>query len=133
VLADYARDGEWRAGVTMRQESAGMAVAGAVTHERLRFLGSEMRVVARVEEIEPGRRLAFRSLESDVPVHGERRVEPLGPGRSRVTVRIAMEPTGAWAWLGRPLTAMFRARFARDLERLARLLMERGAVAGAAP
>ncbi len=125
VLADYARDGEWRAGVSMRQEPPGMAIAGAVTHERVRLLGIEMRVVARVEEVDAGRRLTFRTVESDVPVHGERRVDPVGANRSQVTVRLAMEPVGVWAWFKKPLTALFRRRFARDLQRLA-ALVERG-------
>lgn len=121
VLADYARDREWRAGVEMRQEPPGMAIAGAITHERVRLFGSEMRVVARVEEVEAGRRLTFRTLESDVPVRGERRVEPRGEG-SRVTVRLEMEPTGLWALFGGPMAAMFRRRFAHDLDRLATLV-----------
>lgn len=121
VLADYARDREWRAGVEMRQEPPGMAVAGAITHERLRLLGSEMRVVARLEEVEAGRRLTFCTVESDVPVRGERRVEPRGDG-SRVTMRLEMEPTGLWALFAAPLVSMFRRRFARDLDRLASLV-----------
>lgn len=121
VIADYARDHEWRAGVQMRQEPPGMAVPGATTHERLQLLGAEMRVVARVEEVEPGRRLSFRTLQSDVPVRGERRVEASADG-SVVTVRIEMEPRGLWALIGTPLAALFRRRFARDLERLALLV-----------
>lgn len=109
----------------MRQEPPGAAVAGAMTYEQLRFLGSEMRVVARIEEVEPGRRLRFATVESDVPVRGERLVEARGDGGSRVTVRLEMEPTGLWALLRRPLAALFQRRFAKDLERLAALVEAR--------
>lgn len=122
VLADYSRDREWRAGVEMRQEPPGLAAPGALTYERLQFLGSEKQVVARVEEVEAGRRLTFRTLQSDVPVWGERCVEPHGEHGSRVTVRLRMMPKGAWAWFARPLAFLFRRRFERDLERLAALL-----------
>lgn len=125
VLADYARDREWRAGVEMTQDPPGRAVAGALTHERLRLFGAEMRVVARVEEVEDGRRLTFRAIESDVPVTGERRVEPHGDG-SRVHVRLDMQPSGLWALFAAPLGAMFRRRFARDLDRLAALVERAG-------
>jgi hypothetical protein len=121
VLGNYERDHEWREGVQMRQEPPGMAAAGATTFERLRLWGSDMRVVARLEEVEPGRRLTFRTLESDVPVYGERKVEPDGQG-SRVTVRIEMTPTGLWSLLRHPLRSMFRRRFIADLARLANLV-----------
>lgn len=122
VVADYARDREWRRGVEMRQEPPGMAAQGALTYERLRLLGSDQHVVARLEEVEPGHRLTFRSIESDVPVRGERRVEARGDGGSCVTVRLEMEPSGLWALLQKPLAALFRWRFAQDLERLAKLV-----------
>lgn len=133
VLADYSRDHEWRSGVQMRQEPPGLAVAGALTYERLRLWGREMRVVARLEEVEAGRRLTFRTVESDVPVWGERRVEPWGSrGGSRVTVRIEMSPSGLWSLMRRPLGALFKRRFERDLERLA-LVVQATALPSGAP
>lgn len=119
LLADYGRDREWRAGVDMRQEPPGLAVAGALTYERLRFLGTDKRVVARLEQVEPGRRLTFRTLESDVPVRGERRVDPRGSHGSRVTLRIELSPSGLWSLLRKPLGALLQKRFQRDLDRLA--------------
>lgn len=122
VLADYARDRDWREGVIMRQDPPGLATEGALTYEELRMFGMRKQIVARVEEVEPGRRLRFRTLKSDVPVTGERLVEPLGEGGSRVTVRIDMAPTGIWAVFRKPLAGMMRRRFADDLERLAALV-----------
>lgn len=122
VLADYARDREWREGVEMRQEPPGPAIAGATTFERLRFLGQEQTVVARIETVEPERRLTFRTIESDVPVRGERRVEATGDGRSRVTMRLHMDLEGLWALGATPVRLLFRRRLARDLDRLAALV-----------
>lgn len=122
VLADYGRDHEWRAGVEMRQEPLGLASPGALTYERLRFLGSVKRVVARIEEVKPGVCLRFRSIESDVPLCGERRVEPWGTNGSRVTVRVEMAPTGVWKLFAKPMASLFKRRFAKDLERLAKLV-----------
>lgn len=124
VVANYARDRDWRRGVEIRQEPPGMAVAGALTYERLRLFGSDKQVVARLEEVEPGHRLTFRTIEGDVAVRGERRVEARGDGESCVTVRLEMEPTGLWSLLQKPLVALFRRRFAQDLERLAKLVEE---------
>lgn len=121
VIGDYARDGEWREGVQMRQEPPGMAVQGATTYEQLRFLGQTHVVVATLESVEPGRAIVFRTTESDVPTHGERRIEPTRDGCT-VTVRIALTPTGVWRVVAHPMAALLRRRFERDLERLATLV-----------
>ena len=130
VIADYARDHEWREGVHMRQEPPGLARAGAITHEQLRMLGSVHRVSARLEEVIDQRRIVFRTIESDVPVHGVRALEPTRDG-VRVTVRITMSPRGAWRLVARPMAAMLRRRFERDLARLASLVEAPGLRASA--
>ena len=79
-------------------------------------------MVARVETVDPGRSLTFRTVESHVPVRGERRVEATGDGRSRVTMRLDMELAGLWALGAAPVRLLFRRRVARDLERLAALV-----------
>lgn len=129
VLANYARDSEWRQGVEMRQEPPGMAVTGALTYEQLRFLGQTMRVVARIEEVEPGKRLVFQTIESDVPVRGERRVEALDDETTLVAVNLSLRPSGVWALFAAPLAALLKRRFTRDLETLAAQLEARAPVA----
>lgn len=125
VLGNYARDREWRSGVEMRQEPPGMAIQGAMTYETLRFLGRTMSVVARLEEVEPGKRLVFQTVESDVPVRGERRVEPLDDGKSLVTLKLSLRPAGLWAIFAAPMAQLLRRRVARDLDSLAALVQAR--------
>ena len=125
VIADYARDAEWRDGVAMEHEPAGLVREGTRTRERLRAFGAEHVVVATIHDVEPGRSFAFRSLEAEMPVRGTRRVEPR-PGGARIEVALEVELRGAYALFAAPFGYLFRRRLARDLERLSALL-SRGA------
>lgn len=118
VVADYARDAEWREGVVMEHEPVGLVREGTRTVERLRAFGAEHVVVATIHGVEPGRAFSFRSVEAEMPVRGTRRVAP-SPGGARVEVELEVELGGLYALFSAPFGYLFRRRLARDLARLA--------------
>ncbi len=95
-IADYENDARWRAGVTMVPTPPGPARVGTTTQETVRFMGSDTVTVAEVVACEPGRRIAFRSLEGPYPVHGHREVAPTGGGTAfTYSLTIELRPSRA--------------------------------------
>ena len=117
VIADYARDPEWRRGVVMRHEPTGLVRDGTRTFEELKFLGSVHRTVARIHDVVPGR--AFRFTSDDGAVRGYRRVETAVKG-CRIVVGVTVTvPFGPAA----PIIGWFYRREVRgNLRRLAGLV-----------
>jgi uncharacterized protein YndB with AHSA1/START domain len=62
VLADYARDGEWRAGVEqMTPVPLGPVESGTFTHERIRVARRVLRNHGEVVRVIAGRRFEWRT------------------------------------------------------------------------
>lgn len=119
VIADYRRDPEWREGVRITVDPAGLVTDGSITTEQLRMMGSWHTTTARICDIEQGR--SFRFLSDDGSVDGTRTVEPIDDG-SRLTVRLRVTPPRGLAWLAPVLGWLFRRRVQRDLRRLRRVV-----------
>jgi uncharacterized protein YndB with AHSA1/START domain len=122
IVADYARDPEWRGGVLeMGSDRAGLAVAGAVTRERIRAGGRTYRNDGVVERVVSGERLEWRTT-AGVDADGARTVRSLGAGRCEVTLELHLRPHG----FDRLLVPLLRGTLAKglhaDLGRLAGLL-----------
>jgi uncharacterized protein YndB with AHSA1/START domain len=130
VLADYARDPEWRAGVLeMTPTPAGPAAVGTRTRERMRFAGRELRNDGEVVAVDPGRRFAWRTT-AGADADGARVVVPLGAGRCRVELLLRVRPHGAER-LTAPLAAVLLRRGLRaDVRRLRALVELSGRPAG---
>lgn len=122
VLADYARDPEWRGGVLeMTPSPAGPVAPGTTTRERMRFAGRELRNDGEVVEVGPGLRFAWRTTEG-ADADGARAVVPLGDGRCRVELLLRVRPHGAER-LTAPLAALLLRRTLRaDARRLRALV-----------
>jgi uncharacterized membrane protein len=111
VVADYARDPEWRNGVvSMAPNPAGLVEVGTTTVEVMRFGGKTLRNDGEVLAVEPGSRFSWRTTSGAV-ANGSRRVEPLGNDRCRVHLELSVTPTGA----ERVLTPVFRRMLRRTL------------------
>jgi len=117
IVGDYGRDPDWRRGVRMRHEPAGLVQEGTRTFEDLKFLGSVHRTVARIADVVPGRAFRFRS--DDGAVEGFRRVEST-PGGCRVVLGISVTmPFGPMA----PIVGwLYRREVRGNLRRLAALV-----------
>ena len=122
VLADYARDPEWRADVSeMRPEPPGPAAVGTITHEVMKVGGRIYRNTGLVGRVDPGRRLEWRST-AGADAHGSRTVEPLDGERCRVTMELHVVPHGMNRVLAPVLRPMLVKGLRRDLQALATLV-----------
>lgn len=129
VVADYARDPDWRAGVvTMAPSTVGPVVVGTTTAEELRMAGRSWHNTGLVTAVEPGRRFSWRTT-SGVVASGGRTVVPLPGGRCRVELRVSVTPAGAQRLLRPLLAGMLRRGLSADAARL-RVLAEREVATG---
>ncbi len=129
VLGDYGRDAEWREGVTMRCEPAGLAREGTRTFEELVAFGETHRKVARLTDVVPGRSLRF--VGEDGTFAGTREVVATGGG-SRVRVTLEVHVAGLLALAAPLLGWVFARRVRGDLARLAAVVTSSRAASGRA-
>ncbi|WP_226350181.1 SRPBCC family protein [Pseudonocardia sp. ICBG601] len=125
VLADYARDVQWRTGVRrMTPTPEGPVRAGTTTHEVLRTAGRTTRNDGLVTEVVAGRRFAWRTT-AGVDADGTREVVPLGGDACRVRLTLRVRPPGVLRLVPGPLRWMLARTLRSDLARL-RVLVEPG-------
>lgn len=120
VVADYARDPEWRGGVvSMTPVPPGPAGPGTTTAEVMRFAGRTLRNDGEVTGTGPGLAFTWRTVRG-AHAHGSRAVTPVGSG-CRVDMTLVVTPRPSELLL-RPVAARLLRRGLRDdLLRLARL------------
>ena len=119
VVADYARDPEWRRGVTSMEPSGPLAV-GTTTDERMRFAGKTYRNGGLVETVGPERTFTWRTT-SGVEARGRRTVDDLGPERCRVRLETRVRPLGVERLLAPVLGRMLQRTLTGDAARLREL------------
>src|SRR4051794_14643391 len=86
------------------------------------FLGRQLAYTYEIVEFVPGERLVMRTAEGPVPMETAYTWQPVGPDRTRMTLRNRGEPAG-FAKIGAPLMAAAMRRANRkDLANLKRLL-----------
>lgn len=119
VIANYDRDPEWREGVRMTVEPAGLARDGSITREQLRMLGGWHHTTARICDVEDGRTLRF--VSDDGRVEGTRTLEPT-PRGCRLLVRLRIAVPALLRPLAPVMGWLFRRRVRRDLARLRALV-----------
>ena len=123
VVADYARDVEWRAGVMqMVPTPMGPVQVGTTTAEAMKVAGKTYRNDGEVVAVEPGARFEWRTTAGAV-AHGARQVTQLGPARCRVRLELHVTPTGLNRLFAPMLTKVLDKGLSGDVERL-RLLVE---------
>ena len=94
VVADYARDVEWREGVVrMVPTPIGLVQVGTTTVEEMKVAGKTYRNDGEVIAVEPGSRFEWRTTAGAV-AHGSRQVTPINSERCRVRLELHVTPTG---------------------------------------
>lgn len=122
VVADYARDPEWRGSVVgMTPTPPGPVTAGTTTVEIMRFAGRTLRNDGEVTAVGPGLRFAWRTVRG-ARAHGGRVVTPVGQG-CRVELTLVVTPRPSELLL-RPVAARMLRRGLRDDVRRLRELCE---------
>jgi hypothetical protein len=101
------------------------AVAVGTRVERIAgFLGRRIEYVNEIEEYDPPRRLAMRSVKVPFPMTVVYEFEDAGQGATLVRIRAGGDATGFYSVAGPLLNQMVRRGIKRDLEAL-KDLMER--------
>jgi len=122
VVADYARDPEWRGSVvSMTPSPSGPAAAGTTTVEVMRFAGRTLRNDGEVTGTGPGLRFTWRTVRG-ARAHGGRAVTPVGQG-CRVELTLVVTPRPSEVLL-RPVAGRLLRRGLRDDLRRLRELCE---------
>lgn len=125
VLADYARDVEWRRGVrSMVPTPSGPVRRGTTTVEWLRAAGRTMRNDGEVTAVDDGRRFAWRTT-SGVDAEGSREVVALGDDECRVRLETRVRPPGLFRLVPGLLRRSLQRTLSADAARL-RTVIELG-------
>lgn len=118
VVADYARDVDWRVGVLrMVPTPSGPVQVGTTTAEEMKLAGKTYRNDGEVVVVEPGSRFEWRTTAGAV-AHGSRQVIPIDPGRCRVRLELHVTPTGLNRVFAPVLKKVLAKGLAGDVERL---------------
>ena len=132
VVADYARDVEWRGNVRrMVPTPPGPVQVGTTTAEEMKVAGKTYRNDGEVVAVEPGSRFEWRTTTGAV-AHGSRQVTPIDPGRCRVHLELHVTPTGLNRLFAPMLKKVLAKGLAGDVERL-RILVEAEAPVDSVP
>lgn len=105
----------------MAPSTAGPAVPGTTTDEVLHLAGRTYRNRGVVTEVEPGRRLVWRTT-AGADARGSRTVQPTDDGRAEVELVLEVRTHGVERLLQPILAPMLRKGLQRDLARLADLM-----------
>ena len=88
------------------------------------FMGKRIEYVLEVVGLDPGERLAMRSIRSPFPMAVTYSFEP-GDGGTRMAIRVEGDPGGVYRLAGPLLPGMVRRSVAKDLRRLRAILEQR--------
>ena len=88
------------------------------------FMGRRIEYVLEVAELEPGSRLAMRSVRSPFPMAVTYSFELAG-GATRMAIRVEGESSGVYRLAGPLLPGMVRRSVAKDLRRLKAILEQK--------
>jgi uncharacterized membrane protein len=119
---DPRNDRRWIGALTeVRTLTDGPVGPGTQVQRVARFLGRRIEYVNEITELEPGRRLAMRSVKAPFPLQVTYEFED-APGGSLARIRTGGETARFYAFAGPLLSAMVKRGVARDLRKLARAL-----------
>lgn len=119
---DPRNDRRWIGALTeVRTLTDGPVGPGTQVQRVARFLGRRIEYVNEITELEPGRRLAMRSVKAPFPLQVTYEFED-APGGSLARIRTGGETGRFYAFAGPLLSAMVKRGVARDLRMLARAL-----------
>jgi hypothetical protein len=116
---DPANDTRWIGALTsVRVLTDGPVGPGTQVERVASFLGRRIEYVNEITALEPGRRLAMRSVRAPFPMTVDYTFEDDGDGRCLARIRAGGDASGFYALAGPLLSAMVRRGIARDLEQL---------------
>jgi hypothetical protein len=126
-VAAYAGDPshatEWYANIeSVRWRTEPPVRVGSTMDFVARFLGRRLAYTYEVTELVPGARLVMRTAQGPFPMETTYAWEPVGDGRTRMTLRNRGEPAGFGRVAAPVMAAAMRRANDKDLARLKRIL-----------
>ena len=122
-LDDLERHGEWQSQiVSSKRESDGPTGVGTRATDVRRVPGRTQSVTYEITEHDPPRKVSFRGVSGPVRPGGTVTVEPVGEGRSKVTIELDLHGNGL---LGAILAPLARSQARKQLPEDQRHLKER--------
>lgn len=118
-LADPARDPEWIGGLIEVHPPAGPLAVGTQVERVAGFMGRRIEYVLEVVALEPGRRIAMRSIRAPFPMRVTYAVAPEDPSGSTVSLRVEGGPGGIARLIHPLMSRRVRGNLTGDLARLA--------------
>jgi Polyketide cyclase / dehydrase and lipid transport len=116
---DPRNDRRWIGALTeVRTLTDGPVRPGTQVQRVARFLGRRIEYVNEITELEPGRRLAMRSVKAPFPLRVTYEFEDAPGGGSLARIRTGGETGRYFAFAGPLLSAMVKRGVARDLRAL---------------
>jgi uncharacterized membrane protein len=120
---DPANDTRWIGALkSVRVLTDGPIAPGTQVERVAGFLGRRIEYVNEITELEPGRRLAMRSVRAPFPMTVEYAFDDAGDGTTLARIRAGGEAGRYYALAGPLLAVMVRRGIARDLKALKRAL-----------
>lgn len=117
-VSDFNRAKEWRVEVReSTQTPPGPMVKGSQLHEESAIMGRRVVTESVVDELEPGRRFAFKHVAGPIPVSGEYLLDAAGDG-TKLTYTLYAELRGVWRVAAPYLRGSGPKMMARSLEKL---------------
>jgi uncharacterized membrane protein len=119
-IDDLERHGEWQSQiVSVRRDTQGPTAVGTRATDVRRTPMGKQSVTYEITEHDPPRRAAFRGLNGPVRPVGTVVVEPVGDGRSKVTLELDLEGHGLLGMLVAPMArSQARKEVPQDQQRL---------------
>ena len=119
--SDPLHDPEWIGGITeARWLSEPPLRPGSRVERVARFMGRRIEYVLEVAELDPGHRVAMRSVRAPFPMEVTYAFADAGESRCRASIRIGGEAGGPYRLAGPLLAPMVRRSIGRDLRNLRR-------------
>jgi uncharacterized membrane protein len=125
-VADYANDARWSAAVKQSERtSPGPLAVGATFRHLTELMGRHIDASGAITELEPNRRVCFRSESGPIPHRDCRTFEESGGG-TQLTVTIEAELSGVFKMAEQMVRSVGLQQLRSDLDRL-KTLLESGA------
>jgi uncharacterized membrane protein len=122
-IADAENNPRWQRGMrSCRWVTPGPIGVGSTYTQRARFLGRDIASTFEVTDLQPGRSISIRTIESTFPIEVTRSAVPIGDDRTRVNAVVVGDPTGVFRIATPVLRRMVQRSVRADYRRLQRLL-----------
>ena len=103
-LDDLERHGEWQSAiVSSKRETDGPTAVGTRATDVRRVPGRTQSFTYEITEHDPPHKVTFRGVNGPVRPNGTVTVEPVGEGRSKVTIELDLEGNGLLGAILAPL------------------------------